>query len=224
MRKDDRGLAPNGGTLLHDAADAASGAAARHQAAGAREAAPVIATTEGGSTIAKPSGGTAEPVARSEPGGGAGKPPAVPASAGTRLGAADAENDTEVPAAVAVRTSGVVARPAAGAPEPSWAQVLATTIRLWVSRRLRRIGIGPRRPPHPGAGKSRGEPSARTRSRSVWRWRLVAIVLAVVILALVALQLSGVLNRPGSPGIRKGTGGQLRQWRRVIVVGGGRGA
>ena len=215
MREDDRGLAPDGGILVDDAAGAASGSAVR-QPAGSREAAPGSVSTEGGSTIAKPSGGAAEPVAGSGPpgggtgqpgsredpaGGGPAEPPAMPAQTRPEPGQR---------AGVAVRASGLVARPTADTREPSWGQVLATTIKLWVSRRLRRIGIGRRRPPHPGAGSATSEVSARARSRSAWRWRLAAIVLAVAILALAALQVSGVLNKPGSaagPAAKPGSGG-----------------
>lgn len=91
-----------------------------------------------------------------------------------------------------------MARPVVDTSEPSLARVLATTIRLWVSRRLRKIGIGPRRPLYAGAGASQRKPAEPARSRSAWRWRLAAIVLAVAILALVAIQLSGVLSKPGS--------------------------
>ena len=99
-----------------------------------------------------------------------------------------------------VRASAEVARPAASTPEPSLARVLATTIRLWVTRRLRRLGIGRRRPPYAGTGTADRAPSAPARSRSAWRWRLTAIVLAVAILALVAVPLSGVLSKPSSRG------------------------
>jgi hypothetical protein len=110
----------------------------------------------------------------------------------------DADNNTGRPAPVAVRASAAVARPAASTPEPSLARVLATTIRLWVTRRLRRLGTGRRQPPRAGAGSAHRGPSAPARSRSTWRWRLTAIVLAVAILALAAVQLSGVLSKPGS--------------------------
>ena len=102
-----------------------------------------------------------------------------------------ADQDAGKQAPVAVRASAVVARPAASTPEPSLARVLATTIQLWVTRRLRRLGIGRRQPPYAGAGTTDRAPSAPARSRSAWRWRLTAIVLAVAILALVAVQLSG---------------------------------
>jgi hypothetical protein len=111
---------------------------------------------------------------------------------------ADKDDGKQVP--VAVRASAVVARPTGSTPEPSLARVLATTIRLWTTRRLRRLGIGRRRPPYAGAGTADRAPSAPARSRSAWRWRLTAIVLAVAILALVALQLSGVFSKAGSRG------------------------
>ncbi len=282
MRKQDHGWPPRDGILLHDAVGAAFGEAVRLAPAASREAAPQTAT-EGGSAIAKPSGGTAEPVAGSgSPGGGPadrgpqdagltperaqeegprdqpgeaagqgavlrgtgraaetprpaaaepgplpGKPSAAAgdvnagadagapggAHTGAGQGAAplggysgyNANNHTDKDAdkdayrgkqaPVAVRPSAAVARPAASTTEPSLARVLATTIRLWVTRRLRRLGIGRRRPPYAGAGTADRVPS---RSRSAWGWRLAAMVLAVAILALVAVQLSGRLSKPGS--------------------------
>ena len=112
----------------------------------------------------------------------------------------NADNSADQQAPVAVRATAVVARPAASAAEPSLARVLATTIRLWVSRRLRRLGIGKRQPAYAGAGTADRAPSAPAGSRGAWRWRLTAIVLAVAILALVTVQLSGVLSKPGSRG------------------------
>jgi len=114
--------------------------------------------------------------------------------------AKDADKSAGQQAPVAVRAPTVVARPAASTPEPSLARVLATTIRLWVTRRLRRLGIGRRQPPYAASGTADRAPSAPARSRSAWRWQLTAIVLAVAILALVAVQLSGVLSKPGSRG------------------------
>lgn len=285
MRKQEHGWPPCGGVLLDGAADAAPGEAVHRAPAASREAAPQTATEEGGA-IAKPPGGTAEPVAGSgppwggpagrgpqeagltaeraqeegprgqpaeaarqaavppgpgraaetprptaaEPGPLPGKPPAAagevnagahpgaPGGAQTGAGqgaaqlagysgcsaknyaAEDPDKDVSKRAPVAVRPSAVVARPAASTTEPSLARVLATTIRLWVTRRLRRLGIGRRRPPYAGAGTADRAPSAPARSRSARRWRLAASALAVAILALVAVQLSGVLSKPGSPG------------------------
>ena len=128
----------------------------------------------------------------------------------TSYPAKEADQNAGQQAPVAVRASAVAARPAASLPQPSLARVLATTIRLWVTRRLRRLGIGRRQPPYAGAGTADRAPSAPARSRSAWRWRLTAIVLAVAILALVAVQLSGVLSKPGSraePAAKPGNSG-----------------
>jgi hypothetical protein len=214
MRENDHGVAPNGGILMAGVAGAASGEAVGPQPTASREAAPGIPTEEGSAIVTPPR-------ARGEPetgaaGGGREKFPAAPVSdpgqpepavapiepASTSAPRSPLGSDREKHAAergpVAVRSSGVVARPVVDTSEPSLARVLATTIRLWVSRRLRKIGIGPRRPLYAGAGASQRKPAEPARSRSAWRWRLAAIVLAVAILALVAIQLSGVLSKPGS--------------------------
>ena len=119
---------------------------------------------------------------------------------GRSYAAEDVDKNAGQQAPVAVRAPAVGARPTASTPEPSLARVLATTIRLWVTRRLHRFGIGRRQPPYAGAGTADRAPSAPARSRSAWRWRLTAIVLAVAILALVAVQLPGVLSKPSSRG------------------------
>ena len=77
--------------------------------------------------------------------------------------------------------------------EPSWAKVLGTTISLWVSRRL---------------GRPAGRTTAPAGRRSGIRWRLVAFVLVLVILALAGLQLSGVLSHDSKSQTSNGTGGQ----------------
>ena len=81
--------------------------------------------------------------------------------------------------------------------------MLGTTISLWVSRRLGRPA-GPGRP----GGAAGGDTSAPARRRSGIRWPLVAFVLALVILALAGLQLSGALSHPGKSQSTTGTGGQ----------------
>jgi len=141
--------------------------------------------------MAKPPGGTAEPVAGSGPPGG-GPAGRGPQDAGLTPERAEEEGPGDQPAETAA-----VARPAASTTEPSLARVLATTIQLWVTRRLRRLGLGRRRPPHAAA---RAADRAPSRSPRAWGWRLAAIVLAAAILALVAVQLSGVFSKPGSPG------------------------
>jgi hypothetical protein len=93
--------------------------------------------------------------------------------------------------------------PAAPAPEPSWGKVLATTISLWTTRRLRRI-TGGGRAGGPGPAAITG---ARPR-RSGFRWPLVVFVLVLVILALVGLQLSGALSQPGKGQAATGSNGR----------------
>lgn len=115
--------------------------------------------------------------------------------------------DSAVPAR---RSSGGVVdvphrTPATPAPEPSWAKVLATTISLWTSRRLRRL-TGGRRP----SGAAGHGPAAITGTqprRSGVRWALVAFVLVLVILALVGLQLSGALSQSGKGQAASGSNG-----------------
>ncbi len=111
-----------------------------------------------------------------------------------------AGGDADASASVGVRASGGAARMATDTREPSWGKVLATTISLWVSRRLRRSGNRRRR-----AGPSYGEPTAGARALSTRRWRVVALILAAAVLALVGLQVSGALKngstsaRPAAP-------------------------
>jgi hypothetical protein len=224
MRKDDRGVPPHGATLLDDSAGAASGGPVRQQPAAPGKAEnipqPAVpadaakAEARSARTSPQPPSVPAEAAKPSDAGTGLSPEPRAPGSpaqpghgtatrtpaAGSQTGEDAGRRDTDTPAPVAVRTSGVVVRPVTDTPEPSLARVLATTIGLWVSRRLRKIGIGRRRPPYPGAAASYREPTTGTRPRTVWRWRLAAILLAVAILALVALQLSGVLNKPGPAG------------------------
>ena len=95
---------------------------------------------------------------------------------------------------MAFRSSGRVARLATGTREPSWGTVLATTISLWVSRRLHRSRSRQRT-----AGRSNGEPTARSRGLSTRRWRVVALMLAAAVLALVGLQVSGALDNGATP-------------------------
>jgi hypothetical protein len=94
---------------------------------------------------------------------------------------------------VGSRPYGTVARIAADTPEPSWGKVLATTISLWGSRRLRRIGIG-----RQTAGPSQGEPAPGSGGLSTHRWRVGALVLGAAVLALVGLVVSGALSNGGS--------------------------
>ncbi len=133
--------------------------------------------------------------------------PAVPEQASDEQasqGPAAAEADAR--ASVGLRPAGTGARIAADTPEPSWGKVLATTISLWVSRRLRRIGSGRRT-----AAPTSGGPAAGSRGLGTRRWRVLALVLAAAVLALVGLLVSGALSsgrssaRSAAPAGRSGT-------------------
>jgi hypothetical protein len=95
---------------------------------------------------------------------------------------------------------------AAATPEPSWATVLATTIRLWASRRFGRLTGQDRRSGTVAVYGAGDTPRPR---RAAIRWPLVAFVLILVILALVGLQLSGALSssHPSHPAARSGRTG-----------------
>jgi len=212
MGKDDRGPAPHGGILieLEDAAmDTGPLSAIREQPGESRPSAGDMTAT----AASQPDGPVATESAPGIPAapGQAGRAdaPAPPGQAGPEgvnvAGPADgqpaewqpadgpAAGDADARAAVGFRPSGRVARMTTDTPEPSWGKVLATTISLWVSRRLRRIGIGRRT-----AGPSYGEPAAGSRGFSTRRWRVLALVLAAAVLALVGLQVSGALSNGGT--------------------------
>jgi len=218
MRKDDCGLTPPGGTLVDDVVtDTAAMSPASPSSGESRPSA-------GDTTAAAASQPDAPAATESAPGtpaaagqAGRGDAPAPPGQAGREgvnaAGPADgkpadgpAAGDADAGASVGVRPPGRVARMATDTREPSWGKVLATTISLWVSRRLRRIGIG-----RGTAGRAYGEPTAGSRRFSTLRWRVVALVLAAAVLALVGLQASGALNsggtssRPAAPASGGGT-------------------
>jgi hypothetical protein len=182
MRKDDRGLPPPGGTLVDDVVN--DTAATSPGSASSGEAGPSAGDTRS-SAAAQPAGPAAT---ASAPGQAA---PEQASDEQASQGPAAAEADAR--ASVGLRPSGTVARLAADTPEPSWGKVLATTIRLWTSRRLRRIGIG-----HRTAGPSSGEPAPGARGLGTRRWRVVALVLGAAVLALVGLLVSGALSNGGS--------------------------
>jgi hypothetical protein len=83
--------------------------------------------------------------------------------------------------------------------EPPWAQVLLTTIRLWGTRRLRRIGFGQRRTVNRPRRNRLVRPSGAQHQPAVGRWKLAALLLAVAVVALAALQLSGAFTRTAAP-------------------------
>lgn len=134
-----------------------------------------------------PGDATARVVAASKP-DDAGAPAAAPAEAGTRA--------SEPRAAVAApRTA-----PKDGA-EPSWGQVLATTVALWLSRRLPRAGTRWRRP---GAGSTRffrkpRRPVASGATGPRWPARLAAASMLGAGLLAVGAGSAGLLVAGGSP-------------------------
>ena len=91
--------------------------------------------------------------------------------------------------------------------KPSWGQVLATTVKLSVLRRLRALGFGAPRT----AGRisrSRFRPRAGHQRRlAAWRWRLPALLLPLALVVIVLLRVTGVftgaasaVTRAASPG------------------------
>jgi hypothetical protein len=188
MRKDDRGLPPQGATLVDDVVN--DTAATSPGSASSGEARPSAGDTS--ASAAQPTGPAATAPA---PG-----PAAAPGQAAheqacdEQASQGPAATEADARASLGLRPPGTVGHIAADTPEPSWAKVLATTISLWVSRRLRRIGIGRRT-----AGPSYGEPAAGSRGLGTRRWRVVALVLAAAVLALVGLLVSGALSNGGSP-------------------------
>lgn len=98
-----------------------------------------------------------------------------------------------------------VSRPAAPVPrEPSWGRVLVTTVKVWVSWRMRSLGFGPQ-----GASGR----SAQTRFRgpagrpAAPRWRLAALVLALAVIAVITLQFTGVFTGTAAPAARAPSAG-----------------
>jgi hypothetical protein len=82
--------------------------------------------------------------------------------------------------------------------EPSWGRVLATTISLWTSRRLKRMGIGTARTT-PRPGQNPAPPAIEAGRRTGRRWRLAALVLAMAVVALTALVVSGAVSTSSQP-------------------------
>jgi len=93
-----------------------------------------------------------------------------------------------------------VSRPAPPVPrEPSWGRVLATTIRVWVSWRLRSLGFGPQSPSRRTGQTRFGGPAGRLTTA---HWRLTALVLALAVIAVITLQFTGVFTGTAAPAAR----------------------
>ena len=91
-------------------------------------------------------------------------------------------------------------RPAAPVPkEPSWGRVLATTIKVWVSWRLRCLGFGPQGASGRSGQTRFGGPAGRLTAP---RWRVAALVLALAVSAVITLQFAGVFTGTAAPALR----------------------
>ncbi len=85
--------------------------------------------------------------------------------------------------------------------EPSWGKILATTVKLWIQWRLRSVGFWRRRVTVP----SKQAPSGRSgpaRQLARRRWGLAAFVVALAVVTVAALELSGALSGSSAPAAR----------------------
>jgi hypothetical protein len=84
-----------------------------------------------------------------------------------------------------------VSRPSARVrTEPSWGRVLATTIKVWVSWRLRSFGFGPQRMD----GQTGRKRFRWHLGRLTVRWRLATLAVALMAITVIALQFAGVFT------------------------------
>ncbi len=93
----------------------------------------------------------------------------------------------------------------AGAPapaEPSWGQVLATTIKLWVLRRLPFVGFAQQRVSGRQSRNWLRWRPAHLRQLTARRRRLASLVLALAVAAVAAVQFSSVFTGTASPAAR----------------------
>jgi hypothetical protein len=85
---------------------------------------------------------------------------------------------------------------------PSWGRVLATTVKLSVSWRLRAIGFGKVPTAGPPAGNRSGRRPWHPRRAALRRWPLTVLVLALTLVAGAVLRFTGVLAGTASPAVR----------------------
>ncbi len=85
--------------------------------------------------------------------------------------------------------------------EPSWGKILATTVKLWIQWRLRSVGFWRRRVTIPSkqAPSGRSGPARQLVRR---RWGLAAFVVALAVVTVAALELSGALSGSSAPAAR----------------------
>jgi hypothetical protein len=92
--------------------------------------------------------------------------------------------------------------------EPSWGRVLLTTVELWLSRRLRRAGFLRGQVPGRRSGNRVGLRSDRPRTARSWRFKKLALaVVALVTVALGALQLAGAFPTAAARAARPSVSG-----------------
>lgn len=82
-----------------------------------------------------------------------------------------------------------------GRTEPSWGQVLVTTIKVSAARRLRSVGF-------------RRQRESERPDRKRLGWLLAAVVLAVAVITVAGLQFAGVFTRTAAPAARATSAGQ----------------
>jgi hypothetical protein len=145
--------------------------------------------------------GAAEPAPTiGDPGGALAAASSAPA--GTRAGGSGAGPAVSVIPGVAeqVRSTPIPKTPPAARAEPSWGQVVATTVSLWLSRRM------PRARADRGRRGGLGRPSwhlSRLSRRAARGLRLAALALALAAVAVTALRFTGTSAatvRSSSPG------------------------
>ena len=88
----------------------------------------------------------------------------------------------------------VIERSSRRVAEPSWGRVLATTVKLSVSWRLRAIGFGPGRPLGRLARNPFRLPAGQQHRPIAGRWRLATLLLALALVAAAVLRVTGVFS------------------------------
>jgi len=93
-----------------------------------------------------------------------------------------------------------VSRPTAPArTEPSWGRVMVTTIKVWVSWRLRSFGFGPQDASRRSGQTRSGRPAGRLTTP---RWHLAALVLGLAVITVITLQFTDVFTGTAAPAAR----------------------
>src|SRR6204780_4291473 len=152
-----------------------------------RSCALLSQTVEGQAWDAMRSTGAAEPAPTTGNPGGALAAAASSATAGTLARGSGAGPAISVIPGVAeqVRSTPIPKTPPAARAEPSWGQVVATTVSLWLSRRMPRARADRRRRGGPR------RPSWHLSRRAARGLRLATLALALAAVAVTALRFTG---------------------------------